>query len=120
MLYTSDKKNWISRLEELLKVARKHLDKSGTLIIASPDLSAKHLPPDFHLKNVISDIAHIPSQGPFVIDKAEDAIYSSFKLTHLAGLRNKCVIEGEFEYSSLQTSIQQLQLFRDKLSEIIN
>lgn len=120
LLYTSDGTNWISRLEELLKVARKLLDKDGTLIVASPDARAKELPPDFHLENVISDIANVPSQGPLAIDKAESAIYTSYKLTHLEGLRNKCVIEGEFEYSRLQTSRQQLQLFKDKLSEIIN
>lgn len=120
LLYTSDNTNWISRLEELLKVARKLLDKDGTLIVASPDVSAKPLPPDFHLEHVISDIASVPNQGPLAIDKVESAIYTSYKLTHLEGLRNKCVIDEEFNYSRLQTRKQQLQMFRDKLSEIIN
>ncbi|KJG06652.1 hypothetical protein UB33_08860 [Photobacterium angustum] len=120
LLYTSDNTNWISRLEELLKVARKLLDKDGTLIVASPDVSAKPLPPDFLLINVISDIAIAPNQGPFAIDRVESTIYKSYKLTHLEGLRNKCVIDEEFEYSRLQTRVQQLQRFRDKLSEIIN
>jgi hypothetical protein len=119
LLYTSDTKNWVSNLEELLKVARKLLDRDGTLIIASPDVGAMELPPDFHLEDVISDIANISSQGPLAIDKAERDIYTSYKLTHLEGLRNKCLIKGEFEYSKLKTKKQQLKLFRDKLSEII-
>ncbi|EXE16066.1 trypsin family protein [Acinetobacter baumannii 1106579] len=119
LLYTSDGTNWISRLEELLKIARKLLDKDGTLIVASPDAAAKHLPPSFVLDRVISDIAVVPNQGPFSIDAVESSIYTSFKLTHLEGLRNTCVIDSEFEYKSLPSGMAQLQLLKDKLNEII-
>ncbi|WP_283392093.1 ABC-three component system protein [Photobacterium phosphoreum] len=120
LLYTSDGTNWICRLEELLKTARRLLDKDGTLIVASPDAGAKLLPPDFRLKSVISNIASVPNQGPFAIDEAENDIYMSFKLTHLEGIRNSCVIDNEDEYRSLLSHRDQLLLFRDKLSEIIN
>jgi hypothetical protein len=120
LLYTSDGANWVSRLEELLKTARKHLDKDGTLIIASPEAAARLLPPDFRLKNVINNIAVVPSQGPFAIDEVESAIYTSFKLTHLEGLRNSCVVDSEDEYQGLPPGRAQLQLFKDKLNEIIN
>lgn len=119
MLYTSDGTNWISRLEELLKIARKLLDKDGTLIVASPDAAAKHLPPSFVLDRVISDIAVVPNQGPFSIDAVESSIYTSFKLTHLEGLRNTCVIDSEFEYKNLPSGMAQLQFLKDKLNEII-
>lgn len=119
LLYTSDGANWISRLEELLKTARKLLDKDGTLIVASPDAAASVLPPNFRLKNVISNIAVVPNQGPFAIDEVESSIYTSFKLTHLEGLRKSCVIDSEDEYLVVPAGVPQLQLFKEKLNEII-
>ncbi len=119
LLYTSDHTNWISRLEELLKIAHDLLDKDGTLIVASPDPAAKLLPPEFRLKSVIRDIAKVPGQGPFSIDQVESAIYESFKLTHIEGLRMSCVIDREDEYSAAACGIPQLELFKDKLNEII-
>lgn len=119
LLYTSDGTNWISRLDELLKIARKLLDKDGTLIVASPDAAAKHLPPSFVLDRVINNIAVVPNQGPFSIDAVESSIYTSFKLTHLEGLRKTCVIDSEFEYKGLPSGMAQLQLLKDKLNEII-
>jgi len=119
LLYTSDSTNWISRLEELLIIARKILDKDGTLIVASPDTAANLLPPNFVLDKVINNIAVVPNQGPFSIDAVESSIYTSFKLTHLEGLRKSCVIDREFEYQSVPSGLAQLQLFRDKLNEII-
>ena len=120
LLYTSDGVNWVSRLEELLKTARRLLDKDGTIIVASPDAAAKLLPPNFMLERVINDIAVVPSQGPFAIDAVESSIYTSFKLTHLEGLRKSCVIDNEFEYQVQAPGLAQLKLFRDKLNEIIS
>ncbi|WP_223296232.1 ABC-three component system protein [Shewanella halifaxensis] len=120
LLYTSDGSNWLRRLEELLKTARKYLDKNGTLIVASPEAAAQLLPPNFTLKNVISNIAVVPNEGPLAIDTVESAIYTSFKLTHLEGLRKNCVIDSEDEYQGLPSGRAQLQLFKDKLNEIIN
>jgi len=119
LLYTSDAANWISRLDQLLKTARKLLDKDGTLIVASPDAAAKLLPPNFELERVISNIAVVPNQGPFSIDAVESSIYTSFKLTHLEGLRKSCVIDSEFEYQGVPSGIAQLQLLKEKLNEII-
>ncbi len=119
LLYTSNGANWISHLEELLKTARKLLDKDGTLIVASPDAAASVLPPNFRLKNVISNIAVVPNQGPFAIDEVESSIYTSFKLTHLEGLRKSCVIDREDEYLVVPAGVPQLQLFKEKLNEII-
>lgn len=119
LLYTSDGSNWIRRLEELLKTARRLLDIGGTLIVASPESAASLLPPDFRLKNVITNIATVPNQGPFSIDEVETSIYTSFKLTHLEGLRKSCVVDSEDEYQGLPSDKAQLKLFRDKLNEII-
>lgn len=119
LLYTSNGSNWVGRLDEILKIARRLLDKNGTLVVASPDAAAKPFPPEFVLKRVINNIAAVPSQGPFSIDEVESSIYTSYKLTHLEGLRRSCVIDNEFEYRSLAPGREQLQLFRDKLNEII-
>ncbi len=119
LLYSSNSRNWISNLEELLKTARKILDKDGTLIIASPDKAAEILPPNFELSRVINDIANVPNQGPFTIDTVEASIYNSFTLTHLEALYNRCVIKSEFEYKAVSSGIEQLKLFKDKLNEII-
>ncbi|KTT10729.1 hypothetical protein NS2R_17245 [Pseudomonas oryzihabitans] len=119
LLYTSDTSNWIGRLDEILRIARRLLDKNGTLVVASPDAAAKPLPPDFLLTRVISNIAAAPSQGPFSIDEVERSICTSFKLTHLEGLRRSCVIDNEFDYRNLVSGIDQLQMLRDKLNEII-
>ncbi len=120
LLYTSDITNWLGRLDEILKIARKLLDKNGTLVVASPDAAAQPFPPDFVLENVISNIATVPNQGPFSIDEVESAIYNSYKLTHLEGLRKSCVIEKEFDYRSLAPGKVQLLELRKKLNEIIN
>lgn len=121
LIYTSDGTNWISRLEDLLKTARRLLDKDGTLIVASPEPAARVLPQTFRLEKVISNISVVPNKGPFpVIDSSESAIFTSFKLTHLEGLRNKCVVDIEDEYPNLQAGKSQSDLLREKLSEIIN
>ncbi len=119
LLYSSNSRNWISNLEELLKTARRLLDKDGTLIIASPDKAARLLPPNFELSRVINDISNVPDQGPFSIDTVETSIYNSFTLTHLEALHNCWVINSEFEYKALPSGIEQLRLFKDKLNEII-
>ncbi|MGE6433932.1 ABC-three component system protein [Shewanella baltica] len=120
LVYTSDDTNWIRRLEDLLKTARRILDKDGTLIIASPESNAKVFPKIFQLDKVISDISVVPNLGPFpVIDSAENEIFKSFKLTHLEGLRNKCVIDIEYEYPKLPVGRPKSDLLREKLSEII-
>lgn len=119
LLYTNDATNWLRRLDEILKIARKLLDKDGTLVVASPDGAAKPFPKDFMLKNVIGNIAIVPSQ-PFSIDEVESAIYTSYKLTHLEGLRNSCIIEKESDYRSLAPGRDQLLELRKNLNEIIN
>ncbi|MCU4347516.1 serine protease [Acinetobacter lactucae] len=120
LLYTSNDKNWISHLEELLKTARRLLDKDGTLIVASPQSAADLTPSDIRLTKVINDIAVVPNQGPFdSIDNVESSIYQSFKLTHLEALRKRCVIDYEDEYMVKQPGREQLQLFRDKLDVFI-
>lgn len=121
LIYTSNGTNWVSHLEDLLKTARRLLDKDGTLIVASPEPAARVLPPSFRLESVISNISVVPNQGPFpVIDSSESAILTSFKLTHLEGLRQKCVVDIEDEYPNLQSGKSQSDLLREKLSEIIN
>lgn len=124
LVYTSDGTNWIRRLEDLLKTARRLLDKDGTLIVASPEPAAKVLPKIFQLEKVISDISVVPTQGPFAaidsIDSFESAILASYKLTHLEGLRRECVVEVEGEYPSVQQGRPKSDLLREKLSEIIN
>jgi hypothetical protein len=119
LLYTSDGANWIRHLEELLKIARNLLDKDGTLIVASPDPAASLLPPHFKLQNVINNISVIPNQGPFAIDEIENSLYTSFRLTHLEGLRKSCVVDREDEYQCLPAGNSQLQLLKDRLNEII-
>ncbi len=124
LIYTSNSTNWLSRLEELLKTARRLLDKDGTLIVSSPEATAKVLPPSVRLENVINNISVVPTQGPFPsigsIDSFESAILTSYKLTHLEGLRNTCVVDIEDEYSNIGVDRYQSDLLREKLSEIIN
>ncbi|MCY1464331.1 hypothetical protein D9M71_823410 [compost metagenome] len=88
-------------------------------MVASPQANAKPFPKDFTLKNVIGNIAIVPGQ-PFSIDEVESAIYTSYKLTHLEGLRNSCVIEKESDYRSLAPGRDQLLELRKNLNEIIN
>lgn len=119
LLYTSDSTNWVRRLDEILKISRKLLDKDGTLVVASPQANAKPFPKDFMLENVISNIAIVPGQ-PFSIDEVESEIYTSYKLTHLEGLRNSCVIEKEEKYRAVAPGRNQLLELRRYLNEIIN
>lgn len=124
LVYTSDGTNWIRRLEDLLKTARRLLDKDGTLIVASPESTAKVLPQRFQLDKVINNISVVPTQGPFAaidsIDSFESAILASYKLTHLEGLRRECVVEVEGEYPTVQQGTPKSDLLREKLNELIN
>jgi hypothetical protein len=123
LVYTSDGTNWIRRLEDLLKTARRLLDKDGTLIVASPEPTAKVLPQRFQLDKVVNNISVVPTQGPFAaidsIDSFESAILASYKLTHLEGLRRECVVEVEGEYLTVQQGTPKSDLLREKLSEFI-
>lgn len=120
LIYTSNATNWISNLEILLKIARRLLDKDGVLIVASPDPAASVLPPNRRLETIIADISVVPNKGPFpTIDSVENELLKSFKLTHLEGLRKKCVIDVEDEYLNLQV-VESTNLLREKLNEIIN
>lgn len=120
LLYSDDGTNWMRRLEEILKIARRLLDKDGTLIIASPETAADVLPTEFRLKDVISNISVVPNQGPLdSIDNVEASIYSSYRVAHLEGLRKRCVVDNEDEYKTKPYGKAQLQLFREKLDEII-
>jgi len=120
MLYTSDGSNWIRRIEELLKVARKLLDEDGVLIVASPQATAICLPKDFSVENIVKNIAVVPNKGPFAVDLVEASIYKSFKLTHLEALRSRCVILKEEDYKLVSEGVDQLLLFRKKIDEAIN
>jgi hypothetical protein len=120
LIYTSNGTNWISNLENLLKIAHRLLDKDGVLIVASPESAASVLPPDLRLESIITNISVVPNKGPFTaIDSVENELLKSFKLTHLEGLRNRCVIDVEDEYLNLQMC-ESTNLLRKKLSEIIN
>lgn len=120
MLYTSDGSNWIRRIEELLKVARKLLDKEGVVIVASPEATAMCLPKNFSLDKIVSNIAVVPNEGPFSVDLVEAGIYKSFKFTHLEALRSRCVVLQEDAYDSAAEGMDQLLLLRDKINEVIN
>lgn len=121
LIYTSDGTNWISRLEDLLKSARRLLDQDGTLIVASPEPAARVLPSIVQLERVVSNIAVVPNQGPFpTIDSSESAMLTSFKLAHLEGLRHKCVVEIEDEYPTLEVGRPKSDFLREKLNEIIS
>jgi hypothetical protein len=120
LIYTSNGTNWISNLENLLKIAHRLLDKNGVLIVASPESAASVLPPDLRLERIITNISVVPNKGPFTaIDSVANELLKSFKLTHLEGLRNRCVIDVEDEYLNLQMC-ESTNLLRKKLSEIIN
>lgn len=121
LIYTSDGTNWISRLEDLLKAARRLLDQDGTLIVASPEPAARVLPSIVQLERVVGNIAVVPNQGPFpTIDSSESAMLTSFKLAHLEGLRQKCVVEIEDEYPAVQVGRTKSDFLREKLNEIIS
>ncbi|MGP5564991.1 ABC-three component system protein [Vreelandella alkaliphila] len=120
ILYTSDRTNWIRSLDEILKAARRMLDENGTIVVASPQEDAEMLPPDAHVNRIIKDIASVPNSGSFLqIDNANDAIYKTFVLTHLKGLRKACVVDNEDKFAGVTSGIDKLQLFRDLYNEVI-
>ncbi|NQZ92059.1 MAG: trypsin-like peptidase domain-containing protein [Moritella sp.] len=124
LVYSSDGTNWIRRLDSLFKTARRLLDKGGTLIIASPEPTAKVTATPTQLDKVISNISVVPTQGPFTaidsVDSFESAMLASYTLTHLEGLQRECVVEIEGEYPNVPQGRSKSDLLREKLSEIIN
>jgi hypothetical protein len=62
----------------------------------------------------------VSNTGPFIkIDNPDSAIYKSFVLTHLNGLRKTCVVLKEDEFAATPEGYEQLKLFRDSFNEII-
>jgi hypothetical protein len=124
LVYSSDGTNWIRRLDSLFKTARRLLDKGGTLIVASPESTAKVTATPTQLDKVINDISVVPTQGPFTaidsVDSFESAMLASYTLTHLEGLQRECVVEIEGEYPNVPQGRSKSDLLREKLSEIIN
>lgn len=124
LVYSGDGKNWIRRLDSLFKTARRLLDKDGTLIIASPESTAKVTATPKQLDKVINDISVVPTQGPFTaidsVDAFESAMLASYTLTHLEGLQRECVVEIEGEYLNVAQGRSKSDLLREKLNEIIN
>ncbi|PKQ81783.1 hypothetical protein AOX56_10860 [Aeromonas sobria] len=120
ILYTSDGSNWVGRLEFILKAAKRLLDKDGTVIVASPEQGADLLPAGFHLDKVVRNISLVPNAGPLApIDQAESALYKSFVLAHLEGIRKKCVVQEEWAFYETEAGVEQLSLFRNKLNEFV-
>lgn len=120
ILYTSDGNNWIGKLELILKAARRMLDKDGTVIVVSPELGADMLPEDFRIDRVVRNIALIPNAGPLAqIDQAEGALYKSFVLAHLEGLRKECVVRKEEMFAMTEAGIEQLRVFKDSFNAFI-
>lgn len=120
IMYTSDGSNWVGKLDKILKAARRVLDKDGTIIVVSPDSGADMLPDDFQIDRVIRNIALVPNSGIIpIIDQVEAAIYKSFVLTHLEGLRKRCVIRKEKEFSETEEGLAQLHLFKESFNAFI-
>lgn len=120
ILYTSDDTNWIRRLDEILKAAKRMLDENGTLIVSSPEGDPEKFPPKSKVGRIIKNIASIPTTGSFLkIDNAENSIYESFILTHLKALRKSCVVLNEDEFAATEPGTDQLLLFRDFYNEVI-
>ncbi|HFV3961204.1 TPA: ABC-three component system protein, partial [Escherichia coli] len=120
ILYTPDGSNWVGKLDLILKVARKLLDKNGIVIVASPEHGAELLPDNFEVDRVIRNIARIANSGPLApIDQVEQEMYKSFVLTHLEGLRKKCVINKERVYAEVEAGLDQLQTFKESFNEFI-
>ncbi|MBU9824911.1 ABC-three component system protein [Rahnella perminowiae] len=120
MLYTSDGSNWVGKLELILKAARKFLDEDGIVIVASPELGAELLPDGFEVDRVIRNIALAPGAGPLdPIDRVERAIYKSFVLTHLEGLRKQCVVLNERLFAETEAGLAQLHTFRKNFNAFI-
>lgn len=119
IVHSSSKKNWVRHLAEILRAAKKMLDKEGVIVVSSPQEDAPLSPPKSYLAGVIDDISSIPAEGNLLqIDNVSDDIYTTYVITHLKGLRNHCVIGHEWEYGDAKAS-SQLLLFREKYNEFI-
>ncbi len=120
ILYSSDSKNWMRRLQDILLVAKNTLDKNGTMVITSPEDGADMQPSGLYTERIIKNIASVPSSGPFIkIDNAVDSVYKSFVVVHLNGLRKTCIVNREDDFGLLQGTNELLTLFRDSYNEII-
>ncbi|AYD42786.1 TPA: trypsin-like peptidase domain-containing protein [Yersinia enterocolitica] len=120
ILYTNDGSNWVGKLDIILKAARKFLDKDGTVIVASPEQGADLLPDGFEVDRVIQNIALVPGAGPLApIDQVERAMYKSFVLTHLEGLRKQCVVRNERLFANTEPGIAQLRAFKEYFNAFI-
>ena len=119
VLYSRANTNWLRNLMDILTVAKKTLDKGGTVFFTSAQENAKAEPPAQYLEQIIDNIAEVPSSGSFFeIDNVAEETYKTFKITHLKGLRDSCVVEKEWDYGN-EDRKKLLSRFRNNYSEII-
>ncbi|QKJ66833.1 trypsin-like peptidase domain-containing protein [Deefgea piscis] len=119
IVYSRSEKNWLCSLADILKAAKNTLDAEGTIIVNSPQENAQISPPPSYLANIIDDISSVPTDGALLqIDNISESIYKTYAITHLKGLRNKCVIENEWDYKELPAS-QLLTHFKGKYNAFV-
>lgn len=119
IVYSSTGKNWLCKLDDILKIAKRMLDRGGTIVVNSPQENADMQPTLEHLKGIIDDITAVPPSGSFLqIDNANEDTYKTFTVTHLKGLRDYYVVKKEWEFGKA-TPADQLQIFRSNYSEVI-
>jgi len=120
IMYSSDAANWIRKLDEILKAAKRMLEKNGTLIVSSPEPDPEMFPPTSKVSRIVNNITSIPTEGSFLtIDNIDHSVYETFVITHLKALRKKCVVRNEELFVKAGPGTGQLKLFRTFYNEII-
>lgn len=96
-LYTASNDNWIHNLNNIFSSDFRGLEKGGVIIISSNDPRAKLSLSPRVFKNIVKDIGRV-SPKSLMVDTSIRNPVQDFKIFHLIGLHDKCILENDDEF----------------------
>lgn len=96
-LYTANKGNWIHKLEDIFSSDFRGLEKGGVIIISSNDARAKPRLSERAFDKIVNHIGRV-SPKSLMVDTSIRNPAKEFKIFHLIGLHDKCVLNNDEEF----------------------
>lgn len=96
-LFSGSKENWLHQLGSIYSSDFRGLEKGGVIVVSTALYNGYFEPSALTMKEVVGDISRAPPSERR-IDVGRNP-FEDYKLVHIDGLHQKCVIQKEDEYS---------------------
>lgn len=102
LVYTSFDDDWLQDFKNILKTAKKLLNKNGTLLVVSKDLNSEACPPDEILAQIVDDIGDVGFElVDGRIDVANDTSALNYKYVSFKASQNELIKRQEINISKM-------------------